>query len=207
MEKKYPICHISRLRMASDGEGIRSLVLVSGCPLRCRYCINPYTWDGSKGSKMLSASDVYSKIKIDRPYIIATNGGITVGGGEPLLYPQLVNEIRNLCELEMTIYVETSLHVDWNNVELTTRAVDRYYVDIKALDRSLYKNYTGAEIDMTITNLKRLVERSPEYVVVRIPEIPGFKDKTEQIKEKRILKQMGVKMINMFKYRTADSLL
>ena len=201
MLNKYPICHVSRLRMGSDGDGIRSLILVSECTLRCKYCINPFTWDGSQQPQMLSADEVYSKICIDRPYIMATNGGITFGGGEPLLYPHLINDIRNICEPDMSFYVETSLNVDWENIETSAEVVDKYYVDIKTMDPDMYREYTGGELEVALSNLKKLIERFPDSVVVRLPEIPGLVDKEKQKKGQRLLQEIGIKKINLFKYR------
>ena len=202
MSEKYPIANIGRLRMGNDGPGIRTLVVVNGCPLRCKYCINPFTWDGSRTPQMLTASELYDKIIIDRPYILATNGGITFGGGEPLLYPGLISEIRKICEPEMTIYVETSLNVLWHNIEEVTDIVDCFYVDIKSLSEQAYKDYAGGDLNQALNNLKMLIERrGADKVVVRVPEIPGFVNKQKQEEAKNILKDMGAKRINIFKYR------
>ena len=202
MSEKYPIASIGRLRMGNDGPGIRTLVVVNGCPLRCKYCINPFTWDGSRTPQMLTASELYDKIIIDRPYILATNGGITFGGGEPLLYPGMISEIRKICEPEMTIFVETSLNVIWRNVEEVTDIVDCFYVDIKSLSEQAYKDYTGGDLNQALNNLKKLIERrGTDKVVVRVPEIPEFVNKRKQNEAKTILEDMGVKRINFFKYR------
>ena len=202
MNNKYPIHSIGRLRMGTDGEGIRTLVFLSGCPLRCKYCFNPATWDGSKEPKMMTAEEVYSKIRIDRPYILATNGGITFGGGEPLSYPDLINEMRSICEPEMTIYAETSLNVPWENIEKTAEAINKYYVDIKATDPEIYKAYTGGTLDIVVDNLVKLIQRKDaDSVVVRIPEIEGFVDAEKQEESREMLYEMGVRRFNLFKYK------
>ena len=201
MSEKYPIASIGRLRMGNDGPGIRTLVAVSGCPLRCKYCINPYTWDGSRIPQMMTASELYDKIIIDRPYILATNGGITFGGGEPLLHSGLIGEIRNICEPEMTIYVETSFNIPWQNIESVVEIVDCFYVDIKSVDYQVYKDYTGGDLKLALDNLKRMIEsRGADKVVVRVPEIPGCVDKKKQKEAKAILEDVGVKKFNIFKY-------
>ena len=198
---KYPVHKISRLRMGSDGKGIRTLVLMHGCNLRCKYCINPQTTDEEFEQHLLTPEELYSRICIDRPYLIATSGGITFGGGEPLLYPGMINAIRKICDPDMTIYVETSLHVPWNNIEESVKAVDGYYVDIKVLNPGLYKRYTGKELSLSLENLKRLLSiTGPEKIIVRIPEINGMVDKTMQMEEKNQLKEMGVTRFDLFKY-------
>lgn len=199
---KYPIIHIGRHRIDSDGEGVRTLILLEGCPLRCKYCINPFTWDGSVEAEWLTAMEIYDRIKIDRPYMLATNGGVTFGGGEPLLYPRLINDMRAVCDKDITIYVETSLHVAWKNIEVAVENIDRFYVDIKSMDSLIYRKYTGKDLELVKNNLRKLIKlRGYENVIVRLPEIPEFADKNNQMKSKCLLQQMGVKEIDLFKYR------
>ena len=206
MCKEYPIQNISRLRMGSDGDGVRALITLYGCPLRCRYCINPHTWDGSLLPVNLTAEEIYKRVSVDRLYILATNGGITFGGGEPLLYPGLISEMRGLCDPEMTIYVETSLHVPWENIEASLDAVDRYFVDIKTMDAVLYKEYTGMELDLSLENLKRLLERKPvDSIVVRIPIIPGMADENKQEETRAKLYDIGIRRFDLFTYVISDS--
>ena len=151
---------------------------------------------------MMTASDVYEKILIDRPYILATNGGITFGGGEPLLYPGLIKEIRDICEPDMTIYVETAFGVPWKNIEKTLSSVDRYYVDIKTMDPEKYHEYTGGNLDVAKHNIEKIIRvKSADSVVVRIPEIMGLTDRDQQEQSKKELLDAGVRRFNLFKYR------
>ena len=201
MYNKYPICSIDRLRMGTDGEGIRTLILVQGCPLQCIYCINSFSWDGSVEPECLSAKDLYSKIILDRPYMLATKGGITFGGGEPLLYPEMISEMRSLCDKEISIYVETSLNVPWKNVEDSCQAIDKYYVDIKSMNSETYHGYTEGDLSVVIENLKKLLEcKGSEAIVVRIPVIPDLVDKEEQKKSQELLRQMGIVHFDLFTY-------
>lgn len=200
-EGKYPISTISRLRMGIDGEGIRTLILVFGCPLRCKYCINPFTWDGTRRSENLTAKEVYERVQIDRLYMLATNGGVTFGGGEPLLYPELIREFRDICNPDLTIYVETSLNVDWRNIELLLDVVDRFYVDIKTMATEIYAAYTEGELSLVTDNLEKLIHRRPEDIVARIPVIPGYTDKSSQRQSQKVLRRLGVKHFNLFDYR------
>lgn len=199
---KYPIIHIGRHRIDSDGEGVRTLILLEGCLLRCKYCINPFTWDGSVEAEYLSAMEIYDRIKIDRPYMLATNGGITLGGGEPLLYPEFINDMRAVCDRDMTIYVETSLHEPWENIELAAENIDRFYADIKSMDPLIYRKYTGKNLKLVKNNLRKLIElRGADSVIVRVPEIPEFADESSQMKSEDLLREMGIEKIDLFKYR------
>ena len=89
---KAPIFAISRLRMGTDGKGVTTLVTFMGCPLKCRYCLNPkchkpiYEDSGKqlcKGVMMLTPRELYDLVKIDNIYFQTTGGGICFGGGEP----------------------------------------------------------------------------------------------------------------------------
>ena len=129
----YPVSYISRLRMGTDGEGIRSLILFYQCPLRCRYCPNPFTWDSTEKPKRMTASEIYSTILIDRPYLLATNGGVTFGGGEPLLQSKAIEEFADLNKDGFTIFVETALNVTKGHLRQVVDVVDKYYVDSDVL--------------------------------------------------------------------------
>ena len=93
-----PLIGISRLRMGTDGKGIRTLIAFHDCELDCKYCINPQCkLINAKGKiKYMSAEDIVATIKKDELYYLATNGGITLGGGEPLLHHDfLINNLFN----------------------------------------------------------------------------------------------------------------
>ena len=193
--------HIGRHRIDSDGEGVRTLILLEGCPLRCKYCINPFAWNGTVDAEYLTAMEIYDRIKIDRPYMLATNGGITLGGGEPLLYPEFINDMRVVCDKDMTIYVETSLYVQWENIEAVAEKIDRFYVDMKSMNPLIYRKYTGKDLELSKSNLRKLIElRGRDSVIVRVPEIPKFADKNSQRESEYLLRKMGVEKFDLFRY-------
>ena len=82
-KKTADIFAIIRHRIPTDGDGVTTLVGLKGCPLACKYCLNPQC--GTAKSERLTADELYEKVRIDDLYFIATGGGITFGGGEPLL--------------------------------------------------------------------------------------------------------------------------
>lgn len=199
----YPIANISRIRMGTDGKGIRTLVLLSGCPLRCKYCLNPMTWNGSKEPEMMTAREVYCQIMIDRLYMLATGGGITFGGGEPLEYPKLINEVRKLIDPELTIDVETSLNVDLKKIEEVVDFVNVFVVDIKSTDPKVYKSYTGGELAVVLNNLKYILDhKTTDDVIVRIPLIDGYTTADMQRKSQQFLYELGVRKFDLFEYIT-----
>ena len=200
---KYPISHISRIRMGTDGNGIRTLILLSGCPLRCRYCLNPDTWNGNRAPDMMTAEELYQKVSIDRLYMLATGGGVTFGGGEPLEYPDLISEFRQICDPGITIFAETSFNVDQSHIEKVIDSVDVFLIDIKSTDPDIYRSYTGGELEVVINNLKYVLEhKSSDNVIVRIPLIDGYNTIDSQRDSKQLLRSMGIKRFDLFSYIT-----
>mgnify|MGYP003308617638 CR=1 FL=1 len=78
-----------------DGPGIRFVVFLQGCPMRCQYCHNPDTWTINAGQTM-TVDDAVKEVLKYKPYI--SNGGVTLSGGEPLLQPEFLLECLRLCK-------------------------------------------------------------------------------------------------------------
>ena len=79
-----PFIAISRHRIQTDGEGVTTLCGFYGCPLRCKYCINPQSFRDDTKKLLHTPESLYNAVKLDDIYFLATNGGVTFGGGEPL---------------------------------------------------------------------------------------------------------------------------
>ena len=200
-EDYLPISSISRLRLGTDGKGLRTLIGVYGCRLRCKYCFNPSSWISSRSPKYLTKKQLYEIVKIDNIYFQATGGGISFGGGEPALYASFIHDfVISYCD-KWDVVMETSLCVDRDKVTLLSSVVDRFYVDIKSLDDDIYFAYTGLHNDKVIENLRFLSKTCPEKVTIRIPLIPGFNSSIDQQKTKEEMEQMGFS-VNLFTYRT-----
>ncbi|MBR3733776.1 MAG: radical SAM protein, partial [Bacteroidaceae bacterium] len=90
-----PIFAISRHRIATDGKGVTTLVAMHGCPLSCRYCLNPQCKNVGAVLQDYSPQQLLSEVTGDNLYFLATGGGITFGGGEPLQYPDFIAEFRH----------------------------------------------------------------------------------------------------------------
>jgi len=193
---------ISRLRMASDGVGVTTLVCGYGCPLRCRYCLNPQSWSAGIPTRDYTPEGLWKVLKIDDLYFRATGGGVTFGGGEPLLYADFLPAFRAVCGPDWTINVETCLAVERSAVALAAEAADVFFVDIKAWDDDLYRAYTGRERTLARENLAWLLARvGPERVVVRVPAIPNFVTPEAADAAAEHLRAMGVTRIDRFAYR------
>ena len=175
----FPMAFCDRLRMATDGAGVTALVGAYGCPLQCRLCINPQTWQGRKDGKppfaRVTPTELYDKVKIDNLYYLATGGGVTFGGGEPLLHTDFITAFRAVIPKEWHLYAETCLNIPEENVRAAARVVDHFFVDIKDMDPTVYRAYTGRDNAPVKSNLSLLLALvGAERVTVRVPLIPGF---------------------------------
>lgn len=197
--KTYPLLALSRLRMQTDGAGVTTLVAGAGCPLRCKWCINKKVLAKGK-PEQVTPRQLYEKVCCDDLYFRATGGGVTFGGGEPLLHAAFLSEFRELCP-QWKLYVETSLNVPKELLEICCDAVDGFIVDIKDWNEEVYRAYTGESGSQARENLRSVLDRAgAERVMIRVPLIPGFNTPESRRETLRALKGLGVKNTDCFSY-------
>lgn len=202
-DNKAPIIGISRHRLRTDGEGVTTLVAFHGCPLHCRYCINPQCKiiDGIKES--LSPIQLYEKVKIDDIYFLVTGGGIVFGGGEPLLQSSFIIDFHKICSNKWKISVETSLNVNSSIVKSLVDIIDCWIIDIKDWNNDIYSHYTVANNTIVQENLQYLISMGlVERIIVRVPHIPNYNTEIDISNTIVALKKIGVKYIDRFCYKT-----
>ena len=203
MEYTAPVIAVSRLRMKIDGPGITTLVCFHGCPLRCHWCINPFSFAPETKRNHMSAQQLYEQVRLDELYFLSTGGGVTFGGGEPLLYPAFLHDFRRVCGGQWHLCAETSLSVPWENVEQAAACIDHFYVDCKDTDPAIYRRYTGQDNALMLENLERLLALvGPERITVRVPLIPDFNIEENQQRSRATLEAMGIRNFDLFAYRT-----
>ena len=191
---------ISRHRLTTDGEGVTTLVAFNGCPLRCRYCLNKTSWEMDNG-RDYTPELLFEEVKIDQLYFLATHGGVTFGGGEPLLQVEFIKAFRELCGPQWQILAETSLNVPFENVQTIDPILDGYIVDIKDMNPEIYQAYTGKDISLVLANLEWLLKHGdPNRIIVRVPHIPEFNTDEDVAKSIERLKAMGVVDVDEFQY-------
>lgn len=200
---KASLIGISRLRIGTDGQGITSLVAFQGCPLKCEYCLNPSCIDPYAKVKDLLPEEVMEELKKDELYYIATKGGVTFGGGEPLLNSQFIKEIMEMGAKDWNVTVETSLNVPQHHLEQLLPYIDEYIVDIKDMNPEIYERYTGKNNNLVKLNLTWLINMGlAEHILCRIPLIPGYNDENHQEKSREKLEKMGISRFDLFTYKT-----
>ncbi len=191
---------INRHRLTTDGEGVTTLVAFSGCPLRCKYCLNKTSWEPER-ARRYTPEMLFEEVKIDQLYFLATHGGITFGGGEPLLQVEFIKAFREFCGSQWQLLAETSLNVPFENVQALDSVLDGYIVDIKDMNPDIYNDYTGKDNTLVISNLKWLLQHgNPTRIMVRVPHIPDFNADEDVAKSKERLKAMGVVNVDEFYY-------
>lgn len=201
--KPAALIGISRHRLTTDGEGVTTLVAFHGCPLRCKYCLNPQSFAQEGVWKQYDCEQLYEEVKIDELYFLATHGGVTFGGGEPALQSNFISEFRRLCGTGWKITIETSLNVPQEDIERLLPVVDRYIVDIKDMDNDRYETYTGKSNTRVIENLRWLVAQGKaEQIIVRVPHIPSYNTETDIENSIHQLKEIGLSDFDRFTYRT-----
>lgn len=201
MTTNASIIAISRHRFLVDGEGVTTLVAFHGCPLHCKYCLNPQcnTPEGMK--EALSPQQLYEKVKIDDIYFLVTCGGIMFGGGEPLLRSEFIKEFRKICGNRWKIYVETSLNVDKSAIEPLLEIIDYWVVDIKDWNNDIYCAYTSKDNSRVKANLEYLISRGlSDKIMVRVPAIPEYNTRKDIENTIGQLTLLGIKCIDRFEY-------
>ncbi len=200
--EKAPVIAIARLRMQTDGQGVTTLVCFHGCPLRCKWCINAFSFAEDTKREILSPQMLYDRVKVDALYFLATGGGVTFGGGEPLLQAPFLREFRTVCGETWHLCAETSLAVPPEMVEIAAACIDHFYVDCKDTNPEIYRNYTGKDNALMLENLEGLLKLvGPERITVRLPLIPEFNTEEDRAASREKLSTMGIRKFDEFSYR------
>ena len=189
---KAPIFAVSRLRMNTDGSGITTLVAFMGCPLKCRYCLNPKCHEPIKEGDdimMVTPQGLYDLVKIDNIYFQTTGGGVCFGGGEPTMYANFIKEFRQVCGDKWKITLETSLACSADDLEMLADVVDHWIVDVKSMDSAIYERYTGrpSGVSQNLSRLQKLVPN--EKVTIKVPAIPDFNEDRDLDADMELIRQ------------------
>lgn len=200
--KTSALIGFSRHRIGVDGTGITTLVAFHGCPLDCKYCLNPQALSLKGVWKRFTPNELFHEVKKDDLYFRATGGGVTFGGGEPLLSCKEILHFKNLCMdngKSWKINIESSLNVPEVFVNVTEDIIDHWIVDIKDMNPKIYKAYTGFDNVLVIKNLQHLIANKAK-ITVRVPLIPAFNTEVDVGNSIKALRKMGITDIERFTY-------
>ncbi len=177
-----------------DGPGIRTIVFLKGCPLRCRWCCNPESQNyeiqlmKQKGKVNTvgydtTVKEVIEEVLHDMPYYIRSGGGLTLSGGECLWQPDFgIALLKAAHENGINTAIETTGFADWEIIEQFIPAVDVFLMDIKHINSAKHKEFTTRPNELILQNARKIAEKA-KRLIIRVPVIPGFNDTVEEIGE------------------------
>jgi pyruvate formate lyase activating enzyme len=158
-----------------DGPGLRVVLFVSGCLLRCSYCHNPDTWHLKDGTRV-SARQVINRLEDFAPALRSLDGGLTISGGEPLVQLEFTRRILEGAKvLRLHTAIETSGFLGHRADDGYLTCIDLVLLDIKSSDPDTYRSVTGRDLAPTLRFAERLAAIG-KRVWVRFTLVPGFTD-------------------------------
>ena len=159
-----------------DGEGLRTVVFLKGCPLRCKWCSTPESqrMEIEKGyGKDMTVEEVVKEICKDEIFFFHSGGGVTISGGEVLMQADFAKEILKFCmEQGIPTAIETSLYSSYDNIKELLPYLTSMYVDFKVADERRHEFYTGVSNKRIKENLVKVDTEFNGDIHIRIPVIP-----------------------------------
>lgn len=176
-----------------DGDGIRTIVFLKGCVLRCRWCCNPESQEYGiqtmmvQGKSKLIGEDItvekaMETVEKDRPYYYRSGGGLTLSGGESLCQPEFtLSLLKAAKESGIHTALESMGCAEWRVIERILPYLDQYLLDIKHMNPAKHKEFTGKSNELMLENAKKLAASGKTRLSIRIPVIPTFNDTVDEI--------------------------
>lgn len=169
---------------ALDGPGIRTVIFMQGCALRCKYCHNPDTWAvQGPDAREYEVKELMEIILRNRPYYEASGGGVTFSGGEPLLQHRFIKEIFEYCHKEkISTAYDSSLYISSQVVLDLIPFTDLVLADIKQINNEKSRLLTGVDNRLNLENIKLLNENKVR-IWIRYVILPGWTDAYEDLEK------------------------
>ncbi len=178
-----------------DGPGIRSIVFLKGCMLRCRWCCNPESQefaiqqmrqaDGKVKTvgRDVTVSEVMEELVKDRHYYRRSGGGVTLSGGESLCQPEFAVALLRACrENGLTTAMESTGFAPFERIERYLEYLDLFLMDIKHMNSGKHEQFTTRRNELILENARKIAQSGVE-LVIRVPVIPTFNDTVEEISD------------------------
>lgn len=183
-----------------DGPGIRTVVFLQGCSLRCAFCHNPDTWSTTEGNEMTPEELVKQIVKF-KSYHKASGGGVTFSGGEPLLQPEFLIETMKLCKEQGIHIALDTAGCGLGKYEEILKYVDLIIYDIKHIKPQGYLRLTKHTIDESLRFLD-IAEMLNKKMWIRQVIVPGINDNEDYIRDLGdLIKELkGVEKVELLPY-------
>ncbi len=215
MEKKAVTGRIFDIQRFSihDGPGIRTIIFLKGCRLRCKWCCNPESQQPEiqtmrvQGKEKtigrdVTAQEMLEEIKKDYQYYRRSGGGVTLSGGEALLQPDFAVELLKACQdFGINTAIETTAFASFDVIGKYLPYVDIFLMDIKHMDSKKHEQFTGQPNGLMLENARRVAETGAN-LIIRVPVVPTFNDTREEIMDiANFAKTLpGVKELHLLPY-------
>ncbi|MDD7583027.1 pyruvate formate-lyase-activating protein [Corynebacterium sp. 32222D000AT] len=174
------LVHSWELVTSVDGPGTRMTMFMSGCPLRCQYCHNPDTFEMKTGS-LEKVEDVVKRVKRYKPIFDASNGGLTISGGEALFQTAFTRRVlKEVHDAGIHTTIDTSGFLGARVRDEDLDNIDLVLLDVKAGDEKTYKEVTRRELQPTIDFGDRLAAAN-KPVWIRFVVVPDLTDSPENV--------------------------
>ena len=176
-----------------DGKGIRTIVFLKGCVLRCKWCCNPESQEygiqtmvvGGKPKTIgrdVTVREVMETVVKDRMYYRRSGGGLTLSGGESLCQPEFAAALlRAAKENGINTAMESMACAKYETIEKLLPWLDCYLMDIKHLNCVKHRAFTGKSNELMLENAGKVAQSGMTELVIRVPVIPTFNDTPEEI--------------------------
>lgn len=163
-----------------DGPGIRFVIFMQGCPLRCLYCHNPDTWRMNNAKYQLTPVEAFNEIEKVKAFV---RGGVTISGGEPLLQPLFILELFKLCKNEgIHTAIDTSGFLFNKDIKEVLDYTDLVLLDIKHINPEKYNTLTGKSLEPTLRFMEYL-NKIDKPVWLRYVLVPGYSDDEQDLND------------------------
>lgn len=213
MDTKGRIFDIQRFSI-HDGTGIRTIVFLKGCVLRCKWCCNPESQEYKiqtmivQGKPKTIGEDVTVRhvldiVERDRPYYRRSGGGLTLSGGESLCQPDFCEALlRGAKERGLRTAIESMACADYKVIERMLPYLDQYLMDIKHTNPEKHKQFTGRSNELMMENARKVAASGMTELIIRVPVIPTFNATEEEIAgiAKFAASLPGVKKMHLLPY-------
>ncbi len=197
-----------------DGRGIRTIVFLKGCVLRCRWCCNPESQEYDIQTMMVggkpkvigrdvTVAEVMEMVEKDRGYYRRSGGGLTLSGGESLCQPAFAKALLAAAKARgIHTAMESMGCAPYEVIDQILPYLDTYLMDIKHTNPSKHKEFTGRGNELMLENARKIAASGLTELVIRVPVIPTFNDTPEEIKgiAQFADKLPGVKKIHLLPY-------
>lgn len=177
-----------------DGTGIRTIVFLKGCVLRCKWCCNPESQEyaiqemtvaGKKKTigRDVTVAEVMETVVKDRSYYAKSGGGLTLSGGESLCQPEFARDLLRAAKASgINTAMESMGCAKWEVIEEILPYLDHYLMDIKHINGEKHKQFTGKSNELMLENARRIAGSGRTRLSIRVPVIPTFNDTPDEIK-------------------------